>query len=161
MSSNIENLMTSLFGNQIQSLEDAMRTMYYRLDINRMEGDSLDQIGTLVNQARLGNTDAFYRLMLFVKIGINVSTGTIEEILTLWKLLAGTANVALVEFVPAKIQLQTDVYLADAVFVYLKSAISDAVAGGVAVGILVNDPTRFGFSPNRGNFGVSNWPDVY
>jgi len=161
MSSNIENLMISLFGNQIQSLEDAMRTMLFKLDIDRMEGEGLDQIGTIVNQARLGNDDAFYRLMIKVKIGINTSTGTIEEILTLWKLLAGTANVALVEFVPAKIRLETDTYLADAVFVFLKSAIADAIAGGVAVDILVNDSDRFGFSPNRGNFGTSNWSDVY
>jgi len=161
MSSNIENLMISLFGNQIQSLENAMRTMYYKLDIDAMEGEGLNQIGTLVNQARLGNTDAFYRLMLRVKIGVNTSTGTIEEILALWTILAGTTNVALREFVPAKIQLETDTYLADATFVFLKSAIADAVAGGVSVDILVDDPIRFGFGSSRGNFGTSNWCDVY
>lgn len=161
MSSNIENLMISLFGNQIQSLEDAMRTMYYKLNIDSMEGEGLDQIGTIVNQERLGNDDAFYKLMLKVKIGVNVSTGGIEQILTLWKLLAGTANVALIEFVPAKIRLETDTYLADAVFIFLKSALAAAVAGGVAIDIIVNDSDRFGFSPNRGNFGTSNWCDVY
>jgi len=161
MSSNIENLMISLFGNQIQSLENAMRTMYYRLNIDRMEGEELDQIGTIVNQSRLGYDDDFYRLMLKVKIGINVSVGDIEKIITLWKLIAGTTNVALREIFPAKIKLETDVYLTDAEFLFLKDAISQALAGGVGLDILVDDSTRFGFSPNRGNFGVSNWPDVY
>lgn len=161
MSSNIENLMTSLFGNQIQSLENAIRTMYYKLNIDAMEGEGLDQIGTLVNQARLGHNDTFYRLMLKVKIGINVSTGGIEEILTLWKLIAGTANVALRESFPGKIKLETDTYLTEAEFLFLKDAVAQALGGGIGLNIAVDDPARFGFGSSRGNFGTSNWADVY
>lgn len=162
MSSNIENLMSSLFGNQVQDLENAIRTLLFRLDIDKMEGVMLNKIGTIVNQSRLGYNDEYYRILLKARIGINVSGGDIEKILTLWKLLSQSENFSLVESFPAKILLSTDVYLGDDVFNFMKDFAQQALSGGVGLhSILVTDPDRFGFGSGRGNFDTSNWANSY
>ena len=116
----ISDLCNSLFGNQIQDLENAARTLLYSLSIDRSEGDQLDQLGTIVGQSRLGYNDEYYRILLKVKIGINISEGDIERILTLWKLLTGTDNVTLTELFPGKIKLSTDEDLGADILTFMK-----------------------------------------
>ena len=157
----ISKLCECFFGNQIQELENKARELLYILNIDHSEGTQLDNIGTLVGQDRLGYNDEYYRILLKVKIGINVSEGDIERILALWKLITGTTNVHLRESFPAKIKLETDEYLGDALFVFLKEVAKDALAGGVGIDtILVTDPTKFGFLPGMGPFD-SEWATVY
>jgi len=159
--SNIENLITSLFGNQVQSLEDAMRTMLFRLDIDRMADSMLDLIGEIVGQDRLGYNDEFYRALIKTKIGANVSQGGIEEVLTVWKKLAGTENVTLTEVFPAKIKLSTDVYLSDDIFNFIKIYANNILAAGIKLEtIIVDDPSKFGFGSSRGKFG-SDWASTF
>lgn len=161
MNIEISNLMNALFGNQIQDFENSARKLLYNISIDRSVGVQLDNIGTIVNQSRLGYNDEYYRILLKVKIGINVSKGEIERILTLWKLLSGSENFLLKEYFPAKIKLETDEYLGDDVFLFMKTVANQALAGGVGIDtILVTDPTRFGFAPGMGKFG-SNWIQAY
>lgn len=157
----ISDLCTALFGNQIQELEDAARILLYRLNIDQSEGIQLDNIGTIVGQERLGYNDEYYRILLKVKIGINVSEGDIERILTLWKLLTGSNNVTLTENYPAKIKLSTDEYLDDSIFIFIRNTVGAALAGGVKLDtIIVIDASRFGFGPTFGNFN-SLWANSY
>jgi len=159
--SKISDLMTALFGNQVQDLENAIRELYFRLDIDRMAGVQLDKIGTIVGQDRLGFADDFYRVLIKVKIGVHVSEGEIERILTAWKLLTSTADVTLTERFPAKIKLTTTTYLGDTLMNFVKEYSQQILAGGCGIDtVLVEDPSRFGFSPGRGNFG-SNWSNSY
>jgi len=157
----ISKLCECFFGNQIQELENESRKLLYILNIDSSEGTQLDNIGTLVGQDRLGYNDEYYRILLKVKIGINVSEGDIERILALWKLITETINVHLIEVFPAKIKLDTDEYLGDAMFAFLKNVAKDALAGGVGIDtILITDPTRFGFGPTMGAFGTQ-WANTY
>lgn len=157
----ISELCENFFGNQIQELENKARELFYILNIDHSEGEQLDNIGELVGQDRLGYNDEYYRILLKVKIGINVSEGDIERILSLWKLIAGTDNVHLKELFPAKVKLETDEYLGDDVFAFLKDVAKDALAGGVGIDtIIVIDPSKFGFGPTMGNFD-SEWANSY
>lgn len=157
----INDLMNSMFGNHAQDFENAARKLLYNISIDRSEGVQLDNIGTIVNQSRLGYNDEYYRILLKVRIGINVSEGDIERILTLWKLLSGSENVHLKESFPAKVKLETDEYLSDDVFNFMKSIARQALAGGVGIDtIIVVDDTKFGFGPTKGNFG-SKWASSY
>jgi len=157
----ISKLCECFFGNQIQELENKARELLYILNIDNSEGTQLDNIGTLVGQSRLGYNDEYYRILLKVKIGINVSEGDIERVLTLWKLIAGTINVHLIELFPAKIKLETYEYLGDDIFIFLKEVAKDALAGGVGIDtILVIDSTKFGFEATMGKFD-SEWASSY
>lgn len=161
MNIKISTLCNCLFGNQIQDLEDTIREFLYILNIDRSEGDQLDNIGDLVSQSRLGYSDAFYKILLKVKIGVNISEGEIERILTLWKLLAETENVTITEVLPGKVRLYTDEYLGDDIMEFMKVFAKQALAGGVGIDtIMVTDPTKFGFSPGMGPFD-SQWANVY
>lgn len=162
MNIKISDLCNALFGNQIQNLEDAIRKLFYNINIDNSEGVQLDNIGTIVGQPRLGYNDIYYKILLKVKIGINVSEGDIERIITLWKLLAESDNVQLTEIFPAKIRLGTDEYLGDAIFNFIKDAVKQALAGGVGLDtIIVSDSERFGFGSGMGNLGTSNWANSY
>jgi len=159
--SNISDLMTALYGNQVQDLENKMRDLYFRLDIDRMAGVQLDKIGTIVGQDRLGFADDFYRILIKVKIGVHTSEGTIEQILTAWKLLTDSTEVTLTERFPAKIKLTTTTYLEDVLMNFVKEYSQQILAGGVGIDeIIVLDRERFGFGSGFGGFG-SRWPNSY
>jgi hypothetical protein len=69
-----------------QPLEDALWQLLTERDIDTAIGDQLDQIGVIVNQPRLGNDDDTYRRFLYVRIAINRSSGTPEELIRIAKL---------------------------------------------------------------------------
>jgi hypothetical protein len=69
-----------------QPLEDALWQLLTERDIDTAVGDQLDQIGVIVNQPRLGNDDDTYRRFLYVRIAINRSSGTPEELIRIAKL---------------------------------------------------------------------------
>jgi len=161
MNIKISDLMNALFGNHSQDFENAARKLLYNISIDRSEGVQLDNIGTIVNQSRLGYNDEYYKILLKVKIGINISEGEIERILTLWKLLTGSENVHLKELFPAKIKLETNEYLGDDIMIFMKSVAGLALAGGVGLDtIIINDSSRFGFLPGMGLFD-SLWANSY
>lgn len=157
----ISDLCNCLFGNQCQDLENAARKLLYILNIDKSEGIQLDKIGTLVGQARLGYNDEYYRMLLKVKIGVNVSEGDMERIITLWKNLTNSDDVKLTEILPAKIKLETNTYFDPAIMSFMKNIAAQALAGGVGIDtIIINDPTKFGFGPTMGSFG-SLWANSY
>ena len=157
----LSDLCNVFFGNQCQKLENAARKLLYNISIDKSEGIQLDNIGTIVNQGRLGYNDTYYKILLKVKIGINVSEGEIERILTLWKLLIGSDNVTLTENYPGKIKLSTDTDPGADILIFMKNVAKNALAGGVGIDtIIVIDTDRFGFGPTFGPFN-SLWPDSY
>jgi hypothetical protein len=161
MATNFKKLITALITNQMQDLENKSRELFFRLDINRMEGAQLDKIGEIIGQNRLGYNDTFYRILIKVKIGINNSEGELERIITLWKLLTSSTYVEVRERFPAKVKLVTTTDLGSDLFTLIKDIAQQVLAGGVGIDtIFVTDPTRFGFAPGRGKFG-SKWVESY
>ena len=108
-SSNLQGLLTGVFGTQTQELEDALYGILEALDIQSMEGDQLDQIGTIVGQERYGVDDVEYRVRILARIGKNVSEGDIERVISIWRLFSPeSASIQLVENFPAEVAIYSD-----------------------------------------------------
>lgn len=125
---------------QIQELENAAFPLFSRLSIDSMIGTQLDLIGDIVGQNRQGQDDITYRVFLKAKIGINTSSGTIEDVLSVWKILLPDATLELTELFPAEISLVTDAILTDAQKDFLKD-FDDILSAGVRLSSVINyDP---------------------
>jgi hypothetical protein len=160
--SNLKNLISALCTEQIQDLEDKARELLFRLDIDNSEGTQLDGIGEIVGQSRLGYSDELYRVLIKIRIGINVSEGDVERILTVWKMLTNTTDVKLIESYPASIRLTTTTYIGDEIGNLLMDLFQDVIPAGVRLELIqIWDTDRFGWSGDYGNWGVSNWITEY
>ncbi len=104
----IEGIIEAL-GFQIQAMEDALQDVYDKTDVQTAFGATLDLVGTIVGQDRLGFDDDFYRSLILAKIGENVSQGDIERVIEITKLLTGATLVYLQEYYPAGFGLSMDV----------------------------------------------------
>ena len=67
---------------QYQDLEDVLFSMFLNRFVDNAEGEQLDKFGTIVDLARQGFDDDFYRILLKFKIGQNVSSGEPERIIS-------------------------------------------------------------------------------
>lgn len=65
--------------------------------LNTAKGVQLDQIGNLVGELRLSRNDEDYLLGIKLRIAINTSDGTVEDIINILKLLYPTASTYQVE----------------------------------------------------------------
>lgn len=101
---NIEKLIR-IYTDRIQEIEDALQPLYLDRMIDNAEGVQLDRFGEIVVLDREGRSDEVYRRFLKVKIGINISKGRPEEVISILLQLTeatlvhyqnlGGANVAL------------------------------------------------------------------
>lgn len=95
----------SAFTDECQEIEDVLWDLLTkRLDIDNSEGAQLDIIGKIVKQPRNGLSDVDYRVFLKVRIRVNLSTGTPEDMLAIAALLGLT--IKLDEQYPAGIVLK-------------------------------------------------------
>lgn len=121
------------FVQQIQFLEDAAYEFRNRLDPNELEGELLDRFGVIVDQDRLGLEDDFYRLLLLAKIGINVSEGEAERIITVFKLLTRATHVHYMNLGGGEIELATDGTLDESFINFVFDLMQRTVAAGVRI----------------------------
>lgn len=85
-SDNLKEIITA-FVAQIQDLEDVGIEMFLNRFVDNAVGIQLDRFGEIVDFARQGFDDEFYRILLKVKIGINISSGEPPAIISTMKLL--------------------------------------------------------------------------
>ena len=151
---NIEALLDSLGGQQIQDLENILFDIGSRLDINNSVGVQLDNIGTIVGQPRNGQNDVTYRLFLKAKAGVNVSEGDIERVLSVWKIITGGTIVSLTEIFPASIELFSDIPVPGELEVEAFNLMQDVVAAGVSlVSVIISPDNAFGFEGSTDTLG--------
>lgn len=151
---NIEGLLDSLGGQQIQDLEDILFDISGRLDINNSIGVQLDGIGKIVGQARNGQDDPTYRLFLKAKAGRNVSEGDINRVISIWKIITSGTVIRVDEFFPGEIELFSDVPLAPELEQIGFALMQDVVAAGVrVVATPVSPENAFGFEDSVGTLG--------
>lgn len=146
------------FNLQIQDIEDVIFGLKADLAIETASGAQLDLIGTIVVQPRLGFSDEIYRRLLRAKIGENVSTATIEDIVNVTKLLVGAETVILQEWFPAGFGLWVDVDFDPSLINFFYQRIDRVDAAGVRLEALIcYDPDEaFAFDGGIGvGFGFS------
>lgn len=138
---NFEAVLSSLLGG-VQELEQTFFNLNEkRLNIFEAEGFQLDQIGKIVNQPRLNFDDAFYRILLLSRIGINVSNGEPERIISTLKLLTSAEFVHYMNLQNAEIAVGSDGVINPLTVDFLISNLEKTVMGGVRVNYLcIYDP---------------------
>jgi len=155
----VEALLSAYFGEQIQDIENALWTLFGRLDIDTAEGVQLNGIGSIVGEDRQGKSDAEYRPYIRARIGINTSESDIEKILSVWSLLTAGAGVQLIELFPAAMCLYlTEALSSDALAQTTLDLLQLVAGAGIKVDYIeVYDPDEaFGFAdsgPNTKGFG--------
>lgn len=138
-----------IFANQVQELEDAIEPLCEVLDITLSEGQQLDEIGDLVVQDRLGNTDPKYRILLRTKIGINTSKGEGPKVIEIVKVLTESDYVHLINLGGGAIDLEiTTLYTDQTEINFIFENIQKLVAAGVRVDDLrcVSSDCAFSFA---------------
>lgn len=96
----LEGLVRALVS-EAQTLEGVMQSLSRVRSIDDAEGVQLDLIGRIVGREREGMLDADYRLWLKAQIALSLSSGTPDEILTIFRLLFPDSDVELEEQYPA------------------------------------------------------------
>ncbi len=150
-SPNLMALMDALFGSQVQEIEDVLHDLYTRLDIDSCDGRQLDNIGTIVALERMGFDDSLYRILLKAEIGKDVSNGTMEEVINVWKLISQAGRVQVVETYPAQIELYSDTPIAGEIAAFTGALMQKTVGAGVKVdflAIVFSTTNAFGFDPD-------------
>jgi len=161
----MEALIDALFGQQTQDIEDAGFSLYGRLDIDNSVGAQLDRIGGIVGLARRGWSDTLYRILLKAKAGQNTSYGTIEDVISVWQLLAQANQVQVVETYPAQVDLYSDTPIHEEIAAFVRDLMQKVVVAGVQVdflAIIYSATNAFGFdgdNPNISGFGDLSDPN--
>lgn len=86
---------------EAQELEDTLADVQAISDVDTATGAQLDLIGAIVGEERQGRTDLDYRTAIKVRIRLNLSQGTLEDIRALIRGVAGDVDVKFFEFYPA------------------------------------------------------------
>lgn len=79
--------MATIFGDRYQTVEDVFWDMYSNGSLANAHDTMLDQIGEIVGQPRNGMADPLYRIRIAARIGQNVSKGTAEDVIKIFKIL--------------------------------------------------------------------------
>jgi len=97
----------SIYVKQVQDLEDALFQVLLDTTLDLSIGQQLDNLGEIVGEKRLSRTDEAYRQALRVRILINKSSGTIEQILEIAQSFTQSSGVIEIkEFFPASLIIQ-------------------------------------------------------
>ncbi len=139
-----------IYVEQVQDLEDALFQVLLDTTLNTSIGEQLDNLGEIVGEDRLSRNDEDYRQALRVRILINKSSGTIEEILEIAKTFTQDSGlIEIKEFSPASLTIQvTNQLLVDAL--RLAIALDAARSAGVGLQLL------YTLSPENETFTFSS-----
>lgn len=104
--------MLGIVTHQIQQLEDAFWELMTERQLTTAIGAQLDIIGAILGQSRVVDEtttltdDNDYRAMLGIKILVNTSNGTMDEILEIAGELLGHQDIVLTEYYPASAEIE-------------------------------------------------------
>lgn len=146
--------MINAFVSPLQDLQDTLYSILTQTFVTNAVGYQLDIIGQYVGLARQGFGDDIYRLFIQVKIAINNSQGTPNQIITIMMLITGATNCLYLQYQPASMDLQVNVDLAP----YLagiglsQQAFIDLIQTVIPAGVLL-----FGISSYDGPATAFGW----
>ena len=125
---------------QIQDLENQLFAidngrMYFDGSTFPAEGKQLDGLGDLVDQPRNGMSDSEYELFITAKIAQDYSTGTIEDLVFLVRLLFKAPLIQMFEAYPGEVRFHlTSAGVDPALYATAAAMVQKSLAGGVALG---------------------------
>lgn len=132
--SNIEKLIESFYGDQLQKIENMLYDLYDLTSIDDSEGEQLDKIGRVINQPRMSLTDTQYRMFLKGKIAQSMSHGTPEDLYITYETMTGDTSCELHEYFPRYVEIHgVDAIPGDYTF-YLQEIMQKACIAGVKFG---------------------------
>jgi hypothetical protein len=111
---------------ELDALIDKTSEQY---DLDKAKGILLDRIGKLVNKDRNGDDDELYRLFIRLKIILNTTTGSVNDIIKVIKFIFHSEVVHITQNYPAGITILHD---GESPPIDFNSIISQVVAAGVA-----------------------------
>lgn len=103
-------------------VESELENLRNALDIDLATGDALDKLGARVGETRQNRADAIYRIYIKGRILVNLSRGTVNDVLAVVRALSDTSDeISLTQYFPAHIHVEvfpetTGVLPDDAVF---------------------------------------------
>lgn len=101
------NSLVRLLAEQVQALEDALHQLYTDRTLETAVGAQLDVLGALVGQARQSYTDEEYRTHIRARIRLNLSSGTIPDLIAIFRtLVPAPGTLELFEHFPAGLHLR-------------------------------------------------------
>jgi hypothetical protein len=97
------------FGDQgLSEFDDQVLSLKDQWDLDTVTGHFLDRSGKLLNEARNGNTDAYYRILLKLRRLLNTNNGSIPSIIKAIKFLYSSEVVHIVPDYPAGLIIEHD-----------------------------------------------------
>lgn len=127
-----DGLVTSLV-EQIQLIEDAAHPLFLKRMLAEAEGAQLDGFGKIVGLARQGFDDDFYRILLNVKIGQNISSGEPERVIAVMKILVQANLVHYQNHGDGEISLSVDAEIAEDFVDFIYSNMQKMIMAGVRI----------------------------
>lgn len=157
--------LVSIMGARSQELEDAFFDIIQNGSLAEASGPVLDQIGDIVGQPRQGRNDQKYRVRLFAKIGQNVSKGTGEDLIAIFKALMQADRVYYNPLYPAGAYLTAIGTDPVGTIEEIRAALEASHSGGVSINyFVVVEAASFSFlddpDPSGQGFGDYNDADV-
>lgn len=95
------NKLIQLFMVEVQQLEDNLLSIADQKNLTVANGVWLDYIGSIIGEPRNFRSDKEYRNALLLKISINSSDGTPNNIINLTKQFTGADNSRIIDYFPA------------------------------------------------------------
>lgn len=127
--------------NEVQELEGMWFDLLQNRWIVTAIGAQLDGVGSIVGEARGGRSDDDYRTAIIARVGINVGSGTPEEIITYVTTVTDNGDVVLTEFFPASLTVRAVTALTTAEATIIGNLLKEIKSAGVKIDFI------YGVSP--------------
>lgn len=150
---NVKELLRLVCSSRTQDLEDAIHSLFEGRWIDLATGAVLDKFGELIGQAREGFDDDFYKILLYVKMGENISQGETERVIDVYKIITRATLVQLREIYPAGMELTSNGSINPITAEFIYDKIQKVRAAGVRI-------DRIGHFDRDAPFGFLKAPGV-
>ena len=127
----------------VQSTEDGIFQLLDQRSVYTAFGTTLDYIGAIVGEQRLGKSDSAYRDAILFRIFLNSSEGTPDQLLQILQTASGGTNVRLWEHFPVSCIFYTNGDITEGILDAMQDA-SPATSGNVGI---IHDPDNNGYTP--------------
>lgn len=158
-STNLQELI-KVYTSQIQELETVFFDLLNNRTINNSSGQQLDNVGTLIDQDRLGYDDTTYLGLIYNKISQINSEGTIENLLSIFNILMNADKINLSEPSVAHINMHainsSPLISNDDIII----AINNSKPTGISVDLINVQTDYFGFQNDSQALGFSSLSDA-